>query len=160
MRSATWPASPAVFGSRSGRSPPAAVDEYVRGPLGMSPPMWSPACTRATEGNPFFMCELVKLLVSEAPQRDAIGEIPAAIGDVVRRRVARLPTATQSLLQVAAVSGREFDIDLVASVCDRDIDAALDDLDPALVTGVVGESDAGAFRFAARVAERDARGRV
>ena len=51
------------------------------------------------------------------------------------------PRSTQSLLQVAAVSGREFDIDLVATVCDLDIDNALDDLDPALVTGVVGDSD-------------------
>ncbi|MET1000607.1 MAG: BTAD domain-containing putative transcriptional regulator, partial [Acidimicrobiia bacterium] len=127
---------------------PAAVDEYVRETARDVPADVVASLHARTEGNPFFMCELVKLLVSEAPQRDAMGEIPAAIGDVVRRRVARLPTATQSLLQVAAVSGREFDIDLVASVCDRDIDAALDDLDPALVTGVVGESDAGAFRFA------------
>ncbi|GGM35516.1 BTAD domain-containing putative transcriptional regulator [Dactylosporangium sucinum] len=107
----------------------------------------APAAPRAaslherTDGNPFFLVELLRLPGAE--------DIPAAVTDVVARRVARLPEATQELLRTAAVIGRQYDVDLLAAATAHDADTVLDDLDPALADGVVLEEAApGRFRFA------------
>ncbi|WP_173073541.1 BTAD domain-containing putative transcriptional regulator [Phytohabitans rumicis] len=96
-----------------------------------------------TEGNPFFIVELVCLM---GDRRDAL---PSAVTDVVTRRVARLPGATGDVLRTAAVIGRRFDLALLADAVGRDEEAILDDLDPALAAGVVGEEETvDRFRFA------------
>ena len=71
-------------------------------------------------GNPFFAQELVELLVGE-DRIDALaaGRVPAAVSDVVRRRVGRLPADSQKLLSVASVVGRTFDLDVVGRGRDR-----------------------------------------
>src|SRR5262249_27454388 len=100
-----------------------------------------------TGGNPFFVSELVKLLASERSDARELRSVPTAVRDVVRRRLARLPEDSQTLLRVAAISGREFDVDIVAAACRLDIDAALDQLEPALLTGMIEAYDASALRF-------------
>ena len=108
------------------------------------------------EGNPFFATELAHLVEAERdPDRSlgavsAGGDVPSSVRDVVRRRTALLPEPTVRLLQVSAVVGREADLDLLVRAADQDVDAVLDDLDPAIVHHlVVPVADRpGTFRFA------------
>ncbi len=106
-----------------------------------------------SEGNPFFVVELVRLLGSErrlaAAERAAAHEVPVGVRDVLRRRLARLPEQTQTILLVAAVVGREFDLDVVREVSGLDDEAALDAVEAALLSGlVVEDTTVGRFRFA------------
>lgn len=84
--------------------------------------------TVTTDGNPFYLGELLSLMESEhsfepgAPPRLPTS-VPAAVQDVVRRRISRLPPETQALLAVAAVIGRRFDIDVLAEVADLEVPA-------------------------------------
>lgn len=104
-----------------------------------------------TDGNPFFVIELVRLL--EASRRlDAAGarqvDVPHGVQDVLRLRLARLPEAVRSLLGVAAVAGRGFHLDLLAEVANRGPDETLDLLDAAVAAHAVEEGDApGHYRF-------------
>ncbi len=108
------------------------------------------------EGNPFFATELAHLVEAERdPDRSlgavsAGGDVPSSVRDVVRRRTALLPEPTVRLLQVAAVVGREADLDLLVRAADQDVEALLDDLDPAIVHRLVAPvaDRPGTFRFA------------
>ena len=107
-------------------------------------------------GNPFFITELLRLLQSErqlaAPDAAAAArrDIPVGVRDVLRRRLARLPAQTGTVLMVAAVAGRGFDLDLVEAVTGLDDEAALDAAEAAVLAGLVIEDDraAGRYRFA------------
>lgn len=107
-----------------------------------------------TGGNPFFVSEVVELLAgddrlgdADAVRRDAT--VPAAVNDVIRRRVSRLDPESQRLLAAASIIGPSFDIDVVAAVTDRAVPEALDLLDPALAAGLIDETDVpGRFAFA------------
>ena len=107
-----------------------------------------------TEGNPFFLTELTRLLASEGTlgRADAVAaaHVPAGVRDVLRRRLARLPDATNALMRVAAVVGRTFDLGLLAAAGDSDEDRTLHAVEAALVTGVVTDDPAavGRYRFA------------
>jgi tetratricopeptide (TPR) repeat protein len=107
-----------------------------------------------TDGNPFFVAELLRLLDSEAHPSGSdaapLGEIPYGVRDVVARRVARLPVESAHLLRLAAVVGRDFDIEVLAPLGDLDEDRALDLLQPAVRSRVVAESPerVGRYRFA------------
>ena len=83
---------------------------------------------RETEGNPFFVGEVLLHLVETnvIVQRDGhwVGTvtsleevgIPEGVRDVVGRRLSRLPEDANATLRTAAVVGREFPVDLVAEV--------------------------------------------
>jgi DNA-binding SARP family transcriptional activator len=100
-----------------------------------------------TEGNPFFVTELLRLLQSEGglqaddPLAAVQRAIPAGVRDVLRRRLARLPEQTNAVLLVAAVAGREFDLDLVETVTRLDEERALDAVEAAVVAGLVVEDE-------------------
>ena len=112
-----------------------------------------------TGGHPLFLKELGELLRAEGGLTDAdtarsIRSIPPAVQFVVRRRVARLPVDTQQLLGVAAVVGRNFELDVVADVAGRPLDEALDQIVPALASGIVVDVGERGFHFShALVAE-------
>ncbi|HEV3496732.1 MAG TPA: BTAD domain-containing putative transcriptional regulator, partial [Actinomycetes bacterium] len=82
------------------------------------------------EGNPFYAIELSRLVDEEGGLG---GEVPATVGDVIRRRLARLPHPTIELLGVAAVVGRDVEMNLLARAADRTFDQVLDGLEPAVV---------------------------
>jgi DNA-binding SARP family transcriptional activator len=93
-----------------------------------------------TDGNPFFVRELVKLLAAEhGVDKPDAGPVPEPVRDVVLQRVGRLPRPVSELLYVAAVAGREFDVDVVAAAASLDIDAALDAIDVAIAAGLLEE---------------------
>ena len=55
--------------------------------------------------------------------------LPDSVREVVGQRVRRLGEGAQHVLGVASVLGREFDLELLARVADRDVDDVLDVLD-------------------------------
>jgi len=75
-----------------------------------------------TEGNPFFVSELLRLLEAEGrlttptASTGARGRVPQAVRETTRRRVARLSTPCQQVLTAAAVIGREFGSELLVKV--------------------------------------------
>ncbi len=106
-----------------------------------------------TEGNPFFMGQVLRHLVetgtiverdgrwSRGVAGDDLG-IPEGVREVVGRRLARLDPATNDVLAAAAVIGREFDRDILTTAASADGEAVLDALEEAeearLVTAVGG----------------------
>jgi DNA-binding SARP family transcriptional activator len=87
-----------------------------------------------THGNPFFVAEVVRALGEEADPGTAI--TPRA-RDVVRGRLARLPSGVADLLAVAAVAGPEFDVDVVAAAGGVETERTLDILEAAELAGLV-----------------------
>ncbi len=75
-------------------------------------------CER-TDGNPFFIRELVRMLEAEgrlagSDSRNAWkSAIPPAVKDVIARRLARLSAESRELLGAAAVIGRDFALDVL-----------------------------------------------
>lgn len=108
---------------------------------------WRALLTRAA-GNALFLRELGDLARAEGDDV-ATRELPAGVGDVLGRRLARLPARAVATLTRAAVLGREVDVDLMLEVealrGPLTEDELLDDLDTGLVAGLL-ESDA-ALRF-------------
>jgi DNA-binding SARP family transcriptional activator len=93
-----------------------------------------------TEGNPFFLRELVGLLTSEHRlDRPEVSQVPVPVREVVLRRIARLPQTTAVVLSVAAIAGREFDVDIVAEAASVEVEAALEAIDAAVAAGLVVE---------------------
>ncbi len=126
------------------------VGQMITAELGAEP---DPGLTRLvherTDGNPFFVVELLRLLGSD-DQLAAAQDIPAGVRDVLRQRLAQLPEQTNTVLLVAAVVGREFDLDTVIAVTGLNDDQALDAVEVALLSGLVVEDaeTVGRFRFA------------
>ena len=68
-----------------------------------------------TAGNPFFAQQIARLLASQGTPLDRalVTGVPPAVGDVLARRLARLPGPVVDLLAVASVVGRRFPITMV-----------------------------------------------
>jgi DNA-binding SARP family transcriptional activator/tetratricopeptide (TPR) repeat protein len=94
-----------------------------------------------TEGNPFYLVELARLLHDEGrlddPSAAAALNVPHGVRDVVRRRLAQLPEPVAALLRTAAVVGQEFAYDLAAAAAEIDSDTALEALESALLAGLI-----------------------
>lgn len=115
----------------------------------------APAVARAlrerTGGNPFYVAELVRLLARGKELRDpqvvTALEVPHGVRDVVRRRLARLPSTAAVLLTTASAVGRVFDLDVVEAASglgQQDAAAALEAL---LLTGLLEEETPSRYRF-------------
>src|SRR3954471_7018415 len=120
-----------------------AVERYIEMTAGApSPPALAEAVQEQTDGNPFFVGEVVRLLASEGKLtgESSVAElqIPQGVREVVGRRLDRLSEETNEALRVAAVIGRDFDEDLVWRVGKQDpeqlIEAAQEAIAERLVT--------------------------
>jgi tetratricopeptide (TPR) repeat protein len=101
-----------------------------------------------TDGNPFFVVELVELLRSERRLDAVAAALPPSVRDVLDRRLARLPEQTVELLRLAAVAGRDADLGLLQAAGQLDAEQVITRLEPAVVAGVVEEDDiAWSWRF-------------
>nr|WP_281376441.1 BTAD domain-containing putative transcriptional regulator [Actinomycetospora corticicola] len=103
---------------------------------------WRALLDRAA-GNALFLRELGDLARTEGDDV-ATRDLPAGVGDVLSRRLARLPARAVATLTRAAVLGREVDVDLMLGVealrGPLDEEELLDDLDTGVVAGLL-ESD-------------------
>ncbi|MGI8460501.1 MAG: protein kinase domain-containing protein, partial [Solirubrobacterales bacterium] len=104
----------------------AAVGRYIEMSTGeeLSPGL-AGAVLEQTEGNPFFVSEVVKLLASEGGLEDAaVGaagwrpRIPQGVREVVGRRLDQLSEGANAVLSVGAAIGREFDLEVLARACE------------------------------------------
>lgn len=103
-----------------------------------------------TDGNPFYLTELVRFLVSEGalgdPGAPAWRAVPGGVRDVVRQRSRQLPQSTVDVLAAAAVVGRGFDV-AVLDLLTGDPDAVAEAVEGAQVLGLVDEEGPGRYRF-------------
>jgi class 3 adenylate cyclase len=106
-----------------------------------------------TEGNPFFLCELVR----HAAESGAFGQedagslhqlgIPEGVHEVVLSRLNRLSEAAHQVLAAAAVVGAEFDQAVVAVVTWLGEETVAEVLDEALAAGLIKEVIGVTLRF-------------
>ena len=78
---------------------------------------------RHTEGNPFFLSQLVSALVEQGAlwysdkrwEWSPVSELrlPSGIDSLIAQRIARFSASTQAILGTAAIVGRDFDVRLV-----------------------------------------------
>jgi class 3 adenylate cyclase len=117
---------------------------------------------RETDGNPFFVAELMRHLSESGAvvqledghwrlvaELDRLG-LPESVREVIGHRVERLDADAAVVLRAAAAIGRDFELTLLARVVDRSEDDLLDLLEAAVEAALIVESseDAGRFGFA------------
>jgi DNA-binding CsgD family transcriptional regulator len=110
-----------------------------------------------TEGNPFFIEEVLKALVSAGEifygergwERKPMQElhIPPSVQAAVLRRTAQLSDDARQLLTWAAVAGRRFDFALLQQVAERDERALLALIKELVTAQLVVEETAERFAF-------------
>jgi DNA-binding SARP family transcriptional activator/tetratricopeptide (TPR) repeat protein len=107
-----------------------------------------------TNGNPFFMGEVMRHLVDTGAVERADGRwvlrvstvegagLPEGVREVISRRVSRLSPVANAVLSVAAVVGPTFDRQLLEQIPDTNADAdqLLDVLDEAVRAGILVDS--------------------
>ena len=115
------------------------------------------ALYQETEGNPFFIEEIVRHLAEAGIAIEGAGAsvlqrvaVPEGVRDVIARRLARLDSQALACLRVAAVIGRDFDATLLERITSLDEEEFLSALDAALEAGLITESPAmpGRYSFA------------
>jgi predicted ATPase len=115
------------------------------------------ALHQQTDGNPFFVTEVVRLLASQGRLDAAAGAarvptagLPEGVRAVVAARLGRLSEACRRVLEVAAVLGRDFELRLLQPACGLEAERLLVLLEEAEAARVV-EAVAGGlgrWRFA------------
>ena len=122
---------------------------------------FSHALYRETDGNPFFVGEVLRHLYEtgsifqdEGGQWMAAGDVaemalPDSIREVVSSRIARLGELAERVLAHASVIGKDFDVSLLARVSNCGEDELLDILDAAAAVALVREAPdvAGHYTF-------------
>lgn len=131
-------------------------------PLGLEGDQLARSLHLETDGNPFFVGEVLRHLAEtgaifrdNAGRWSAAGESPGAIDlpssvrEILLARVARLGESAGPVLAAASVIGRDFDLDLLTRVTETVEDDLIDVLDAAAAAALVRElSDvAGRYSF-------------
>ncbi|MEV0001499.1 BTAD domain-containing putative transcriptional regulator [Micromonospora sp. NPDC050980] len=98
-------------------------------------------------GNPLFTVELAKLVAAEGPAA-ALDGVPAGLGHVLARRLARLPAGARTVLRHAAVFGMEADVDTLLAIEGGPEEPILDGLEAGVTAGLLVEPAPGRVRFA------------
>jgi DNA-binding SARP family transcriptional activator len=123
------------------------VAELIKCVTGALPdPSVVSALAMRTDGNPFYVKESARLLLSEG-ELVATSQVPEGVADVLRRRLARLPEESVSLLRLASVIGRDVDIALLIAAAEVPEDDVLEALEAGLISDLLVETDPGAVRF-------------
>lgn len=107
---------------RLARLSPGAIAELsgsMLGEMGRKPRVLE-LLQRETEGNVFFLVEVVRTMAEEAGGLGDVGRtslpetvFAGGVQKIVRRRFARVREADRPLLRLAAVAGRELDLDVL-----------------------------------------------
>jgi eukaryotic-like serine/threonine-protein kinase len=114
----------------------------------------SQALSKITEGNPFFLGEIVRLLLAEGrlAQLGTRGlrgfRIPDGVRAAILRRVELVSPLTRTILVQASAIGREFGLSLlrkVSSITNAELESALDDAARAAL--IVHAPDSERYKF-------------
>jgi len=96
---------------------------------------------RATDGHPFFACELLSVLRT---RRDGGVPIPDSVRAAIHERMSLIDPAARAIVEAAAALGREGSPAVLADLVGAPVDAALDQ---AVRAGLL-EPATGGYRFA------------
>ena len=111
---------------------------------------------RLTDGNPFFIEEVLKSLhssgsleVNDEAERQALGTlvVPRTVKDAVTRRAGQLSSEARHLLEMAAVTGQRFDFELLRHVLATDAESLIGLVKELVAAQLVVEESVGRFRF-------------
>ena len=130
-----------------------AVERYLEMTAGAPAPVGlAEAVQERTDGNPFFVGEVVRLLASEGNLTSggsaAELQIPQGVREVIGRRLDRLSDETNGALRVAAVIGRDFDEELVWRVADMRPEQLMTAATEAIAERLVTDLSDGHYSFA------------
>jgi predicted ATPase len=102
------------------------VGQLLNEVCGEQPPAALTATVHERTGNPFFVQQTARLLAAQGAPLDQalVTGVPRAVGDVLARRLARLPGEVVDLLAIAAVAGKRFAIAAVAGIAGLAADGA------------------------------------
>ncbi|MGQ0600558.1 MAG: helix-turn-helix transcriptional regulator [Anaerolineales bacterium] len=136
------------------------VEAMIRAIFGQAQPVrgeFVNAIHELTEGNPFFIEEVLKALVASGDiyagatgwARKPISElhIPRTVQDAVERRVRDLSASARATLTLAAVAGRRFDFALLQKLTGHDEAELLTLLKELIAAQLVTEESAEVFAF-------------
>ncbi|MER6707066.1 BTAD domain-containing putative transcriptional regulator [Streptomyces fumanus] len=121
-------------------------------PADMAPEMFA-----LSGGNPFLLTQLVKQAASRRDTPDERLPVPPAIQSIVRARLAGLSPAARQVVECAAVSGDEPDMELVSQLAEMRIGVVLELADQAVAARLLSWDESrltqasGGYRFTAGV---------
>jgi predicted Ser/Thr protein kinase/tetratricopeptide (TPR) repeat protein len=112
----------------------------------------------STDGNPFFVGEMLRHLtetgslaklqsLSDADKNAAALGLPEGVKEVIGRRLSRLSEPCNRMLSLAAVIGRDFDIEVLEALGDVREDSLLDAIDAGVQAQLISEAPQRAGRF-------------
>lgn len=100
-----------------------------------------------TQGNPFFVEELLRDAVVGENFSEALTRIPDSVKDLLLRRLRRLGDTAKRLLTPAAITGREFELDVLQRVTGVPADQIAESLEEAIAGRIVEESTSSIGRY-------------
>jgi DNA-binding CsgD family transcriptional regulator len=132
-----------------------AVASFVVLVAGVEPsPELATAVHRQTDGNPFFVTEVVRLLASQgrlghaqAGSPTLAASLPEGVRAVVAERLGRLSDDCRRVLEVAAVLGRDFQLRVLQPASGLDPGRLLELVEEAEAARVVAEVPGGLGRW-------------
>jgi len=130
-----------------------AVERFIEMTAGVEPPGLAAAVHQQTEGNPFFVSEVVRLMVSEGSLEGAGAggwdvAIPQGVREVVGRRLDRLSEEANEVLTMAAAVGREFELDVLERLDGVPREELMAAIEHAIEGQVVSEAGRAGSRYA------------
>ena len=115
------------------------------------------AVHRETEGNPFFIEEVLKALIERGSVRRESGrwrrvemdqlEIPQSVKEAIGHRLNRVSTDTNEILRVCAILGKVFTFEELTAAAEQNEDALLDALDEATGAQLISAGSSDSFIF-------------
>jgi class 3 adenylate cyclase/tetratricopeptide (TPR) repeat protein len=116
------------------------------------------ALVAETDGNPFFVGELLRHLVESGALYQEDGRwvgtadlrdkgLPISVREVIGRRVGRMGDTGTRVLSVASIIGRDFDLSLLAAASELDEDTLLDVLDQATEATLINNVEGNRYSF-------------
>jgi tetratricopeptide (TPR) repeat protein len=116
------------------------VGRLIEAMTGGPPPAGAAEALHArTGGNPLYTSEFLRLRSArgQADADVASAPLPSGVRGIIRQRLATLPAGCQQLLSLAAVLGKEFELDALAGLARQGSEALLDALAPAFAAGIL-----------------------
>ena len=116
------------------------VAELIAGRTGLKAPGgFVRRVAERSEGNPFFIEELLHDVDAQSGWDAAAGGVPESVRDLLTRRLRGLGDDCRQALSVAAVAGREFELDVLERVLQHPRDRLIDLVEEAIDADVLVE---------------------